>query len=231
MFASVVFAGPRRERIALAIGAVAASALIYFVAFASQAQIDRLTNADGGAGRTDIWKIGWRMVEDKPLHGVGAGNFQYSSIHYLLEPGEIQRDEFIVDIPAVAHNMYLEALAETGVIGLGLFLAILVIALWTAARAATRFDRAGENGLALIASGVAVGLVSTYAANFFLSASLSKLLWLLIGLGPAMLAVATRMEAQSKEAATPEQAASRLGRARVLLLAVLDLEADPLGVA
>lgn len=200
MLAAVAFGGPLRGRMALAVGAVAVATVIYFAAFASETQVDRLTNADGGAGRTDIWQIGWRMVEDKPVNGIGSGQFSISSIHYLLiEPGAIERDEFIVDVPAVAHNMYLEALAETGIIGLAFFLSILTIALWTAVRAASHFDRAGEEGLALIARGVAVGLISIYAADFFLSAGLSKLLWLLIGLGPAMLAIAMRMETKEEE--------------------------------
>ena len=201
LLASVVLAGPRRGRMALAVSALALSAVIYFFAFAPEAQVERLTNSDGGAGRTDIWRIGWRMVEAHPVEGIGSGNFSVSSVHYLLvEPGAIERDEFIVDVPAVAHNMYLEALAETGIVGLAFFLAILLIGLATAVRAARAFDRAGEDGLSLIARAVAVGLISTFAADFFLSASLSKLLWLLIGLGPAMLAVATRLEAKASEA-------------------------------
>jgi O-antigen ligase len=194
LLASVVLAGPRRGRMALGVVSMVIAALIYFAAFASDSQVDRLTSSDGGTGRTDIWRIGWRMVERNPVHGVGAGNFSVSSIHYLLiEPGAIERDEFIVDVPKVAHNMYLERLAENGIVGLAFFLSVLLIGLGTAVRAAQAFDRANEDGLSLIARAVAVGLISTFAADFFLSAELSKLLWLLIGLGPAMLAIATRL--------------------------------------
>ena len=170
----------------------------YFAIFASQAQVDRLSVSDGGAGRTDIWKVGWRMVEANPVHGVGAGNFPVSSIHYLLEPGAIQRDEFIVDRPAVAHNMYLEVLAELGIVGLTLFLSFIVISLFTGIKAAKKFDALGEDGLALIARGIAVGLISMLAADVFLSNEVGKLLWLLIALGPASLSVATLMTARAE---------------------------------
>ena len=61
-----------------------------------------------GAGELDIWKIATRMIEDKPIVGVGSGSFQVASIHYLLvEPGVIESDTYIVDQPAVAHNTYL----------------------------------------------------------------------------------------------------------------------------
>ena len=52
------------------------------------------------------------MVQDKPVAGVGAGNFPVSSIHYLLRPGKTQRDEIIVDKQKVAHNIYLTVLSE-----------------------------------------------------------------------------------------------------------------------
>ena len=93
--------------------------VIYFASFAGLDARDRVTTVEGGSGRTDIWKVGWRMVEDKPIHGIGSGNFPISSIHYLLQPGVLERDEFIIDTPKVAHNTYLHILAELGIVGLG----------------------------------------------------------------------------------------------------------------
>jgi O-antigen ligase len=201
LFAAVILGGPLRPRLALAAVTVVVFSVGYFAIFASQAQVNRLSISDGGAGRTDIWKVGWRMVEANPLHGVGAGNFPVSSIHYLLEPGAIQQDEFIVDRPAVAHNMYLEVLAELGIVGLTLFLSFILISLAAGIRAARKFDHLGEDGLALIARGIAVGLISTLAADVFLSNEVGKLLWLLIALGPATLSVATLMTKRAEEEA------------------------------
>lgn len=204
LFAAVALGGPLRPRFALAAVTVIVVAIGYFAIFASQAQVQRLSVSDGGAGRTDIWKIGWRMVEANPVHGVGAGNFPISSIHYLLiKPGAIQRDEFIVDRPAVAHNMYLEVLAELGIVGLTLFLSFILISLSTSIRAAKAFDALGEDGLALIARGISVGLISTLAADVFLSNEVGKLLWLLIALGPATLSVATLMHKRAEDEAEP----------------------------
>ena len=110
------------------VAAAVLAAVIYFGAFASVDARDRILELDGGTGRTDIWTVGWRMVEAQPLWGVGAGNFPVASIHYLLEPGALLRTDFIVDDPKVAHNTYLNVLAELGVVGLALFLAILALA-------------------------------------------------------------------------------------------------------
>src|SRR5918995_1476809 len=125
LLAAVFMAGRRRGVVlSLALTAVVA-AVGYFRAFASLEARDRILEVEGGTGRTDIWTVGWRMVEDEPLRGVGAGNFPIASIHYLLEPGALLRDDFIVDNPKVAHNTYLNVLAELGVVGLGLFMAVI----------------------------------------------------------------------------------------------------------
>ena len=195
LVAMILFAGKRRGRAILGATILAALAIGYFAAFASDTQLSRLETADGGSGRTDIWKVGWRMVEANPGHGVGAGNFSVSSIHYLfVEPGAVERSDFIVDTPAVAHNSYLEVLAELGIPGILLFLLIIIVSIAAAVRAAQAFARCGEDGLELIARGVAVALCSILAADFFLAAEYSKLLWLLIAFGPALLGVAQRLE-------------------------------------
>lgn len=200
MVAAVILGGKRRPALAAGAATLAILTVGFFAAFASEAQVERITTADGGTGRTDIWKVGWRMVEDEPIRGIGVGNFNISSVHYLLiEPGALERSEFIVDRPAVAHNLYLEILAELGVIGLALFLSIVGACVVMAARAAAAFERIGEAGLAGIARAIAVGLCSTLAADFFLSAQFSKLLWLLLALGPAALAVARAMSADAEQ--------------------------------
>ena len=135
------------------------------------------------------------MVEAQPVTGVGAGNFPNASIHYLLvEPGAIQQDEFVVDDPKVAHNIYLGFLAELGIVGLGLFLAIAGGSLRTAALAAREFARSGDHELELVTRAVIVAILALLAADFFVSDQYSKQLWLLLALGPALLAVAGRTE-------------------------------------
>jgi hypothetical protein len=55
----------------------------------------------------------------------------------------------------------------------------------------------------LIARGVFVGLVGILAADFFLSAQFSKQLWLLLGLGPALLAMSSRRSIDEDTADDP----------------------------
>jgi O-antigen ligase len=164
---------------------------------APQASRDRVLNADGGTGRTDIWKVGLRMVKAHPVRGVGSGNFKISSIHYVLQPGTIRYDYFIGH-PKVAHNMYLHVLAELGIVGLLLFMSIIGFAVNCAFRAAKKFAASGDEDLDLLTRAVMLAVLGMLAADFFLSGQLSKQLWLLLGLGPALLAVANTRAGRHK---------------------------------
>lgn len=192
--AGIVFGGRWRWGVAALGVAIALSAVFYFQAVASPEARERVTStaSEEGEGRTDLWQIGWRMVEDKPTTGVGAGNFEHASVHYLLEPGTIRRDEFIVDEPKSAHNMYLQVFSETGVVGLVLFSSILLLSLSCVVRAAWAFARRGDTQLELLSRGVFVALLALLAADFFGSRQYAKELWLLLGLAPSLLAIARR---------------------------------------
>jgi O-antigen ligase len=163
--------------------------VVYFAAIASQSALQRVTMSDT-SGRADIWTVGWRMVQAHPLTGVGSGNFQAASIHYLEQPGSITSANLIVDVPHVAHNIYLELLADLGIPGLIAFLGIVLASMGAAWRAAEEFRRAGRQDLELLARCLLLALVAFMAADFFLSGEFSKQLWLLLALAPATLAVA-----------------------------------------
>lgn len=207
LFAGIAVAGQGRK-VAIAFVTVAVlGGVFYFAVLAPPEARDRLVQSDGGTGREDIWKVGWRMVEAHPVNGVGAGNFPTSSVHYLLAPGAILRADFIVDDPKVAHNTYLEVLAELGIVGLTLFLCILGYSLVTALQAAKTFARAGDPEMDIIARAIFVALVGMLVAAFFGSREFTNQLWLLLSMAPALLGVA-RMElaAAQSRAESPDAA-------------------------
>jgi O-antigen ligase len=192
MVAAVVVGGRRRVGTAVIVAVVGLSVVGYFAVGVSDEARERVTTLGTGTGRTDIWTVGWRMVEAEPLTGVGVGNFQTSSIHYLLEPGAILRDDFIVDRPQVAHNAYLHILAETGVVGITLYAGLLLAGALAGWRAAVIFARRGDVAMEGCARAVVIALFAVVVADVFVSDQLSKTLWLLVGLGPALLAIARR---------------------------------------
>jgi O-antigen ligase/capsular polysaccharide biosynthesis protein len=190
LVAGVLVSG-RWRAVALAAAVVIALAGVsYLVLVAPVAARERVTESGGGTGRSDIWRVGWRMVEARPLLGVGAGNYATTSVQYLLRPGRLARSDLIAGTPKVAHNTYLHVLAELGVIGALAFLGLVAFALGCGVRAARAAERLRDRRLELLSRAWLVSAAGLLAADFFVSAEFSKQLWLLLALGPCLLAVA-----------------------------------------
>jgi O-antigen ligase len=169
----------------------------YYTHIASPETRERLADVESGSGRTDVWEIGWRMVEAKPVVGVGGGNFEAVSPSYLLEPGSIERAEFFIgSAPKATHNSYLEIWAELGVIGLGLFLFILVFGLSAAYKAMRAFSRGGDVRMETMSRAVCVAFAAVMAADFFGSRQYDKELWILLGLSAALWSLARAAESE-----------------------------------
>ena len=99
---------------------------------------DRLFSISSN-GRTSQYRVAWHAARAHPLVGNGAGTFEY--LWYRNRPDLlVVRD---------AHSLYLEALAELGVVGLALLVAALVVLLGGGVRARrVRFAAAGTAALA-----------------------------------------------------------------------------------
>ncbi|MEJ5209012.1 O-antigen ligase family protein [Denitratimonas sp. CY0512] len=84
------------------------------------------------SGRLPIWETSWQMGLAHPVNGVGVRAFRY------VYPEFAAPDDPFVDIEGVegashAHHIVLELFSETGLLGLGLWLAAIIFA-WRAAR-------------------------------------------------------------------------------------------------
>lgn len=201
---AIVVAGRWRWRVVLVALAIASGVFIYFAGFASQAEVDHLRSTTQGdarleEGRVTIWDVAWRMASQNPVEGVGAGNFQTSSVHYLLQPGATPRSDLIVDTPAIVHNTYLEIAAETGAVGLMLYLSFVGFCVAALGRSIAVLRRAGDREMELLARALFAGTCGLLVADFFISDEFNKALWLLLALGPAMLIVARRIGASAPE--------------------------------
>jgi len=202
LLAAIVLGGRWRPRVAVLSILAALLAVFYIGALAPAAIRDRIkttteTQQTNVEGRATLWKVGQRMVRAHPLNGVGADNFQTSSRHYLLQPGAVYRSDVIILTPQVAHNTYLQIAAELGLVGLFLFGTIVVFSVGCLVRAAGNFGGRGDVKGEALTRAVAVALIGVLVADFFISQEFNKQLWLLLGIGPAMLAISRRSAAGS----------------------------------
>jgi len=191
VLAGIVYGGRWRKGMALlGLTAVLLGAVYLAGSADGGSAADRLLSSST-SGRSSIWTVGWRIVEANPVIGVGSGNYTVAEPHYLLtSPGVIPDDQFIIDTPLVAHNIYLHILAEMGVIGLVLFLGLLGVSIASAVRAVRIAKERDDQALEVLGRALVMALAGMLAADFFLSEQYSKQLWLLLALGPALLAIA-----------------------------------------
>jgi len=189
LVAAVLFGGRWRSRAAGLMLVVAIVIPVYLFVFASSAAVQHLSSSSS-SGRTDLWKVGIKMWETNPIGGVGSGNFAVASIHYVQQAGAITRADLIVDVPHAAHNTYLEIIDELGMPGFLMFLAIVIGSVMAALRAARIYERSGDTAFELMARALALAVVALLTADFFITNEYEHLLWLLLALPPALLAVA-----------------------------------------
>ncbi len=194
-FAAVLIAAPlvfwRQHRQALiAIVLVVAVAGAGFALFGTARQ--RVTGPDeGGSGRSTLWLVAWRMAKDTSPVGVGLNNYRVVAPDYTRRPGSL-RYVTQIDDRDVVHNTYLELLAETGIVGLALFLAVVGACLAAARRAQRLFERLGRRDLARISGAVLLASVAILVTQVFSSGAYDIRFWVVFALGPALLAIASR---------------------------------------
>jgi O-antigen ligase len=126
-----------------------------------------------------IWDVGFALWRDHFLFGLGVGGFPDAFFANQFRSG---LPIPAIDQPIVAHNTFLSVAAETGLVGLLLFLGMLAatsVALTRAAR-----QRMSDR-LRPIARGYLIGLVGFLVAALFLSMEVNKWLWLVVGLAVA----------------------------------------------
>jgi O-antigen ligase len=206
---------PRQRKRLLGLTAAAGVGLA-ITAAANPAAIERMTSFGGGgggsSGRTDLWKVAWTIFTRHPWNGIGLANFETVEPHYALKSGTLTRVDLVAEVPHLVHNVYLQLLAETGIIGFSLFVLVMIACLRTSWLAAKRFDASGRPGYGDLARAVLMAAIAMLAAQFFISDGNDWRLWILIGLGPVLLSIARR--APPLDVAAPARGRRTLRRAR-----------------
>jgi O-antigen ligase len=187
----VVLVTIRRRRRLLA-GVIAGVAVFGAVALLGGLGRDTNIGVDSSSGRNDLWRVAVRMSADHPLTGVGLGGFTVESARYSREVGPIDHAEMLVEKPQNTHDMWLQLLVETGIVGAALCLWVVALCLWAGVAAARRFRRVGKRDLALLSQAVTIASLAVLAAGLFISNSGNRPMWVLLALGPILLGIAAR---------------------------------------
>lgn len=105
------------------------------------------------------WYAAGNMFLSSPWLGVGVGNFNVLFVQFGVQGWNYSAGH--------AHNYYLHALAETGIVGLSFYVVMLLTALTVGIRALRRARRAGDTyGEAVVIGALGI-LVTFMAHNFF----------------------------------------------------------------
>jgi O-antigen ligase len=137
-------------------------------------RIDRTLQSDDSliSDRVRLAKAGWQAFQESPLLGVGLDNFQYVAKTF--------------DVPMVTaqapHNLWLQFLAQVGLIGTLSFLVVIVCwflwLLW--AQRVSRSQARRDVLWAFIAS-----MTALMAIFMFVPVMIDRLYWFIYGLGLA----------------------------------------------
>ena len=191
--ARVMFRSRGAKRLALSAAGIGGAVLLWAAYADIEARSESLfTTEEGGSGRANLWRAAGTAWEENPLRGIGYGAFPNESTDLLRQTPGVDFSEYrLRESGQVAHSAYLGTLAELGLIGLALFLAMLVaggVTLRRVARTAARGDPlVAAAAQALLVAGGGFLLVS-----FFLSTETDRGLWVLLGMTLALARIADR---------------------------------------
>jgi O-antigen ligase len=185
------------------------------------ARIDSIINVEGDynltdeTGRKAVWARGRGYIRENPLVGVGAGNFGVREGLYFQQEYFGQRGGKW----SAAHNAYVQAYADLGLIGGSIFVALLIwgviatLGLWRGVRGMAGLVHRPEY-LAALCAFIASSVFLSHAYYFPLLALLGIIAVARRGLldgGDARLAAATRAPRRPlRSAAPPSMAAAQL---------------------
>lgn len=136
----------------------------------SQAPIRDNGVSASNEAHTDLFYCALRMIQDKPIFGVGLGRFKDESLNYFP----------LLVKPRIAHNTYLHIGAESGVITLACFVIFLVLVFRSLNRSAAYAQALHEPRIHEWVIGIQCGLCGWFVSAFFVSAQYEKFFWALI---------------------------------------------------
>jgi len=138
--------------------------------------------------RLDTWKIGLEMMREEPLRGIGLGVFKYEYIERAFTSGAVETKAALF-----AHNAYIQIGAETGMIGLLLFILILFFSWIDLKDAEKNFQDKGDSVLSCLSLSIRMGLLGYMVSAIFLTQAFLTMLWIILPMAVVMRTLSTEL--------------------------------------
>jgi len=165
----------------------------------------------GAQVRRDFWRLGFDMIRNHPVTGIGLGNFTAQS--FSTTPGA-------EDKHGLACNTFLELTAELGFPGLLAYCGIVAGALYSSGRLRREGQRRKDMLLQHTGQALQAGLLGFSAAAIFVSAQYQKPFWVMVALTatvPRLLQQKSQKQKRQEPVATAPPLQYAAGNVQALL--------------
>jgi O-antigen ligase len=155
------------------------------------ARLQSMGTDDTSTSRTELWRHGIEMFQSHPVLGIGYNNWSwYSTLHY--------------GSPLLPHNIFVEAGAQLGFLGLIGFVALIAVTLLVNHRT-RRIAKSLERGRFLhdMADGLDAALISYLACGFFVTVLFYPFFWINLAMTVALNNAALARAEASSRSVTP----------------------------
>jgi O-antigen ligase len=160
---AIVWLAFLRPRAAIAIAVVVAIAAVFLAPGALRERFDPQASHADLTERIDLWQGAIEMYDEHPFLGVGVNNYAVAYPNLPKTPAVAPEHRLLlneeVQIPPHAHNLYLNTLAEGGILGAASLLLVIVMAISAAYRGCRLSDPIGR----ATCIGIGIGLMTLLA--------------------------------------------------------------------
>ncbi|MBP2032460.1 O-antigen ligase [Clostridium algifaecis] len=199
-FLNIVFSGSRNAWVGLIVG-IFILTISYSIKFISVFgvlgvlafvipqvgnRIRQIFDASQNESRVRLWKIALLMIKDKPVLGVGSGNYRAMYDTYQAKVPEMGYGAYDKFHP---HNVYLKSQCELGILGSVSIIGIIISSILKSKKVSKIYK---ENNFI---SGFYEGAYVSFSAfafmnfidNFFSAPKVIAFFWIVLGIGQALI--------------------------------------------
>jgi O-antigen ligase len=135
-------------------------------------------------GRMETLRAGWKMMIDHPIFGVGLGGFkgEYFEIASKAEDVELVRGRYGDTRALGAHNVLVEAGAQLGLVGLGLYILVVMLAFKDTREGERVALSRNDDFLRVVAVSLQIFIIVIMLMGMFTQVLTSKIFWMVIPL-------------------------------------------------